>query len=285
MIYILFNPLSNNKRGESAVKEVETLFAGKEIKKESVFALKDAKTFFAPLTTDDEIILCGGDGTVYHFANDIYEIQPQQKIYYYAAGSGNDFAHDVEETSKYLDKLIPLNAFMKNLPVVTVNGKKSYFINGVGFGIDGYCCEKGDELRAQSDAPVNYAGIAIKGLLFHFKPSNAKITVDGETKIYKKVWLAPTMIGKYYGGGMKVAPNQDRLNADKTVSSVVWHGGGKMGTLIKFPKIFTGEHIKFKKNIEIRSGHEITVEFDKPQALQIDGETVSGVTSYSVSYS
>lgn len=284
MIYILFNPLSNNKRGESAVKEVETLFAGKEIKKESVFALKDAKAFFAPLATDDEIILCGGDGTVYHFANDVYELQPVQKIFYYAAGSGNDFAHDVEESPKYLDKLIPLNDLVKTLPVVTVNGKKSYFVNGIGFGIDGYCCEKGDELRAQSDDPVNYAGIAIKGLLFHFKPSNAKVTVDGETKSYKKVWLAPTMIGKYYGGGMKVAPAQNRLNAEKNVSCVVWHGGGKLGTLMKFPKIFSGEHIKFTKNIEIRTGHEITVEFDKPQALQIDGETVSGVTSYSVSY-
>lgn len=284
MIYILYNPLSNNKKGETAVKELESLFDGKEIKRESVFALKDAKAFFEPLSPDDEIILCGGDGTVYHFANDVYELKPVQKIFYYAAGSGNDFAHDAENTEKYLDKLIPFNKFIQNLPVVTVNGKKSYFINGIGFGIDGYCCEKGDELRAKSDDPVNYAGIAIKGLLFHFKPSNAKVTVDGETKSYKKVWLAPTMIGKYYGGGMKVAPEQDRFNADGKVSSVVWHGGGKLGTLIKFPKIFTGEHIKFTKNIEIRTGHEITVEFDKPQALQIDGETVSNVLSYSVSF-
>ena len=29
-------------------------------------------------------------------------------------------------------------------------------------------------------------------------------------------------------------------------------------------------------------GHEITVEFDRPCALQIDGETVLGVTSYTV---
>ena len=30
-------------------------------------------------------------------------------------------------------------------------------------------------------------------------------------------------------------------------------------------------------------GHEITVKFDRPTALQIDGETISGVTEYSVS--
>lgn len=284
MTIILYNPLSNNKKGEAAVKELEALFNGKEVRKESVFTLKDAKAFFDPLSPEDEVILCGGDGTVYHFANDVYDIQPAQKIYYYAAGSGNDFAHDAEETPKYLEKLIPLNDFIKSLPVVTVNGKKSYFMNGIGFGIDGYCCEMGDKVRAESDKPVDYAGIAIKGLLGKFKPSNAKVTVDGVTKSYKRVWLAPTMIGKYYGGGMKVAPDQNRFNEEKTVSCVVWHKSGKLKTLMMFPKIFTGEHIKFTKFIEIRTGHEVTVEFDKPQALQIDGETVSGVTSYSVSY-
>ena len=46
---------------------------------------------------------------------------------------------------------------------------KRRFINGIGFGIDGYCCEVGDQLKAKSDKPVNYASIAIKGLLFHYK--------------------------------------------------------------------------------------------------------------------
>ncbi len=44
--------------------------------------------------------------------------------------------------------------------------------------------------------------IAIKGLLFHYRPTNAVITVDGVTHTYKKVWLVPTMNGRYYGGGM-----------------------------------------------------------------------------------
>lgn len=284
MIYIMYNPLSNNKSGENATKELEAMYAGMETKKVNALSVKSAAEFFANMTAEDEMVICGGDGTLFHFVNEVYEIKTKQKIYYFPAGSGNDFNHDCENDEKYKEKLIPLGKYIESLPVVTVNGNKSYFINGIGFGIDGYCCEVGDELRAQSDDPVNYAGIAIKGLLGKFKPSNAKVTVDGVTKEYKKVWLAPTMIGKYYGGGMMVAPAQDRFNAEHTVSSVVWYGGGKLGTLIKFPKIFSGDHIKFKKNVEIRTGHEITVEFDKPQALQIDGETVKNVTSYSVSY-
>ena len=49
-----------------------------------------------------------------------------------------------------------------------------------------------------------------------------------------------------------------------------------------FPSIFKGEHVKQKKLIDIVEGHHIVVEFDRPTALQIDGETVSGVTKYEV---
>lgn len=284
MNYLLYNPVSNNKKGENAIEEIKKQNSGKEFECIDVRTLTDMKSFFAKLASDDEIILAGGDGTLMHFVNDIFDIQPSQKIFYFPSGSGNDFAHDVENEPKENGCFIPLNKFVKSLPVVTVNGKKYYFINGIGFGIDGYCCEKGDELRETSDKPVNYAGIAIKGLLGKFKPSNAKITVDGVTKSYKKVWLAPTMIGKYYGGGMLVTPRQNRLNEDKLVSSLVWHCPFSLYTLCVFPSIFKGEHIKHTKIIETRVGHEVTVEFDKPQALQIDGETIKNVTSYSVSY-
>ena len=35
-----------------------------------------------------------------------------------------------------------------------------------------------------------------------------------------------------------------------------------------------------KKYVEVISGHDISVEFSRPTALQIDGETVLGVTKY-----
>ena len=49
-----------------------------------------------------------------------------------------------------------------------------------------------------------------------------------------------------------------------------------------FPSIFKGELGKQKKLIDIKTGRHTIVEFDRPTALQIDGETVSGVTKYEV---
>lgn len=279
MQYVLFNPLANNNTGEKSVYTyLDGIFDG-DAEYTDITTVDDLAGFVASKTSDDRIILAGGDGTINRFVNALADTVPQCDVDYVPTGSGNDFAKDVGCAEKF----IRLNDYIQNLPKVTVNGETRKFINGIGYGIDGYCCEVGDEFRKKSDKPVNYTSIAVKGLLFHFKPTNAVVTVDGERYEFKKVWLAPTMKGRYYGGGMNVAPEQDRCADDGKVTVVVWHGTGKLSTLMRFPKIFKGEHVKYTKMISIFKGTKITVEFDRPTALQIDGETVSGVTEYSVS--
>ena len=81
---------------------------------------------------------------------------------------------------------------------------------------------------------------------------------------------------------MMPTPAQDRNAAEKTVSLMVFHGSGKLQTLMIFPSIFKGEHVKHKENITILEGKNITVTFDRPSPLQIDGETVLGVKMYNV---
>lgn len=92
------------------------------------------------------------------------------------------------------------------------------------------------------------------------------------------------MNGRFYGGDMIPTPNQDRLNPEGTVSTLVLHGSGKQKTLATFPSIFKGEHIRHTEMAEVLTGRGITVEFDRPTPIQIDGETTSGVTSYHVTF-
>ena len=284
MVYVFLNKSSNNGKAAQSQLELEKLFDKAELNFIDVTEIKNAAEKCKTFTEEDKIIVAGGDGTLSRFVNDIYELHLKNEIYLYTCGTGNDFLNDVKEKCEIKDGLIPLNQFIESLPVVTVNDKKHYFINGIGYGIDGYCCEEGDKLRAVSDKPVNYAGIAIKGMLGKFKPCGGTVTVDGVSTRYKKIWLAPTMIGRYFGGGMKITPDQDRLNKEHVVSNCVFHDSGMLKTLIVFPSIFKGEHVSHKDIIEIKTGHEVTVEFDKPCALQIDGETYSNITRYSVSY-
>lgn len=273
---ILYNPLAGAVNDTSFREEIAAALQGDTLELFDITKV-DYKSFFASLKEGEGVIIAGGDGTINRFLNDADGLELPSPIYYYAAGNGNDFWTDIGK--KKGDKPVDLTPYIKDLPTVTVNGKTYKFINGVGYGIDGYCCEEGDRLKA-AEKKVNYTSIAIKGLLFHFKPANAEITVDGATKTYKKVWIAPTMNGRLYGGGMMPTPAQDRLNGERTLSVCVFHKSGKLKTLMIFPSLFKGEHVKKTKNVEILSGKKITVKFDKPCALQIDGETILNVSEY-----
>ena len=277
---ILYNPKAGGGTGAERTRQLEQLLSDADLSFYDLTAEADLPALLASFPADAGIVLCGGDGTLNCFVNAIDRL-PEQELLYYATGSGNDFCADVGH--KTGDPPFPIKQYLKELPTVAVGGVRRRFINGIGYGIDGYCCQEGDRLRATSSKPINYTSIAIKGLLFHYQPANAEVIVDGVSHTYRKVWLAPTMNGRYYGGGMEVAPAQDRLNAAREQSVVVMYGSGKLKTLIVFPSIFKGEHVKHKEMVEVLTGHEITVKFDRPCALQIDGETVLGVTEYSVS--
>ena len=276
MKYYLFNSLANNGVKPGFLGELE----GKEgISLKDVIGL-DYVPFFKGLDKDDEVVLVGGDGTINYLVNAIGDYKIENKLFLRAAGTGNDFLNDIKKDHEGEEEIL-LNPYIEHLPTVFVNGMEKKFINGIGYGIDGYCCEVADQIKEKEpNKKIDYTGIAIKGLLFHFKPVTATVIVDGKEETFTKVWLSPSMKGRFYGGGMMVAPAQDRMG--DVLSNVIYRASNKFQALIVFPKIFKGEHVKKVKMVRIATGKEITVKFDRPCALQIDGETVLGVSEYTV---
>ena len=274
--YILYNPYAKNGQGK---EEAEYLYVVDHIGNTILYdmtQINDYKEFFDSIEAEDGVVICGGDGTLNRFINDTKNMIYDNKIFYYPAGSGNDFYRDVPHRSSY--GIIEITEYLKNLPTVIVKGQEYKFINGVGYGIDGYCCDVGDKKRTLKKKKINYTTIAIGGLLFHYKPTNAKVIVDGKEYNYKKVWIAPTMYGRYYGGGMMPTPKQKR---DKgSLSVMIFHGTGKFKTLTIFPSIFKGEHVRHTKHVEVISGKNIKVIYEEPRPLQIDGETITDVMEY-----
>ena len=277
MLYVLVNPLASNGKAEEKVTDAVKNFNCGDFKQLSLIDL-NVKELIESTTAEDNIVILGGDGTLNHFANDTADMDFNCPIYLYKSGTGNDFMKDVED--KVENNMVKINDYLKNLPTIIVKGKNYRFVNGIGYGIDGMCCDVADKMKAEGKQNINYAGISIKLLIHGYKCPNAKITVDGKVYNFKKVWLASGMKGRYYGGGMAIAPEQDRTSGKLT--SAVIHNSGKLKTLLVFPKIFKGEHVKHKKIFTAIEGRKITVEFSHPMALQIDGETVLGVTSYTI---
>ncbi len=273
--YVLYNNFAGTREDRESV-ELLKIVLDKPLSFIDITKVRNYRVFFQGMEKDDFVIISGGDGTLNRFINDTEGIRFPCDILYFPNGSGNDFARELGEEKGGIP--FSIVKYLQNLPTVTVKGKTYRFLNGVGFGIDGYCCEAGDKLKETSDDPINYTAIAIKGLLGRFKPCNATVTVDGIRHHYKKVWLAPTMHGKYYGGGMLPAPKQKRGSGELSV--MVYHNAGPLRALMVFPSIFKGEHMKHNKMVEVLTGKEVSVEFDSYRALQIDGETILNVSGY-----
>lgn len=272
---VLFNPLAGSKK-ES---EINSLLPS-PAEKYDITKIEDFKSFLSRISKDDKIIICGGDGTLNRFVNSADISLIENEIFYLATGSGNDFLHDLGFNN--CDKPIKINEYIKNLPCLYVKDKEYKFLNGIGFGIDGYVCKEVNRLKTEkgSNKKSGYILSALKGLLFAFKPVSATVTVDGKEYKYEKVWMVPAMKGRFFGGGMIIAPNQKRT--DDTVSVIAVHDLSPLKIALLFPSIFKGTHVKYTKYITIHNANTVTVRFDNPCDMQIDGETLTGVTEYTV---
>ena len=278
MIYILYNPKAHNGdndlnivyKGENADKS--------EVKKINIIGL-DVATFVEELTLEDRILIRGGDGTLHNFANNSRNIEFPCPVYMIRSGTGNDFLNDIGQLST--SSPIDIREYLKSLPTVSFNGKELCVVNGVGLGVDGAVCHGVEIFKTKNpNKKANYTAIALAELGYKYKRPSAKVTVDGRTHYYKDVWAVSTMKGKYFGGGMKIAPSQDRSSGK--VSVMVMHGGSRLKTLAVFNKVKTGGHVKHTEMVEIFKGYDVKVEFDAPNDLQVDGEVYTDVVKYSV---
>ncbi len=279
MNYILYNPKSNSEHNDLNIipgKEELERRGAKQISLLDIDA--DPHAFYKSLTAADRLYVCGGDGTLHNFANNTRGIDFPCPVFAIRSGTGNDFLTDLGQNKD--SELVDIREHIVSLPRVEVDGESRSFINGVGMGIDGTVCVGVEEFKKNTGKKANYTLIALQQLLFKYKRPSAAVTVDGETHSYKDVWMICAMHGRYEGGGMMIAPTQDRRSGK--LSLMVMHGGSRAKILTIFLKVFKGTHIKHKDIIDIFECDEATVTFETPVDFQADGETKAAQVTYSV---
>ena len=145
MNYLAYNKLAGqvtDEKIQEILKKFEDRFPNMQLIDKSVTGLE---VLNERLSDDDNVLLIGGDGTVNVFANEWNTTKVKGNWYIYSAGTGNDFLNDIEAQ----DGFGYLNPYMDNLPQVTANGITKYFVNNVGFGIDGDCCVVAEQNKAK----------------------------------------------------------------------------------------------------------------------------------------
>lgn len=277
--HILYNRMSKSNTGELEAHMLDEIMAGEKLKYWNVTEIDNYDDFFAEIPADDKIIVAGGDGSLHKFINRTDNCNVPQDVYFFPAGSGNDFARDFGK-KKHCEPY-DVRPYISNLPEADIDGNKHRFFNSISIGLDAQVCMEANRLKKAGKKSVNYALLAVKCIFTKYNFCDAVVTFeDGSKKEYKDVLLAITTKGRYFGGGVKISPNQDRNHPDEEMILIVAHGLSAFKALIVFASIVIGKHFSFKNNvIEIRGKH-FEVEFSRPTPIQVDGETIDGKTGY-----
>ena len=125
---VLYNPLSDCGNGEKSAHRLDELSMPGELSYVDITTITDYPSFFASLSEDTALVLCGGDGTLNRFANAVYSIPYKNEVFCFACGTGNDFLRDIGQQQE--EKPVKITEYLKSLPVVKVKGKEYRFVVG-----------------------------------------------------------------------------------------------------------------------------------------------------------
>ena len=268
MKYIYYNPLSAKGKAKKSAYKVYKKFKKEEIKIIKIKTINDFDDIIFKLREDDSLILVGGDGAIHYLANALQNVDFKFKIFLYKAGTGNDFARGHKK------RFFEITDEIKNLPYViyynnldsNINYKKEYFINGMGTGIDSLVCKTQNDEAMKNKSYFKIAKLAFKV----FKKFSIDLEVDGNNYHYDDVWFCAVQNGKYFGGGMKIAPKAKR--EDDILDIYIIHAPKFKKIILAFPLIFIGKHVWIKKNVSSHFGKNIIIKTNDYNLLQIDGE-------------
>ncbi len=265
MFLIIHNPLSNNKKSKKRTSKIVKFCQKNDIafNLRSTLKIDNLNDFLNSNPQITDIIYCGGDGSFNYLVNHVDVNAITQKIHLAQSGSGNDFLRTLKRLKHGNISIGQANN--NTLPV--------RFINGCGLGVDAAVCH-----FVNADTKKNKLSYFINTFkaISQFKPTNMDVTVDGKIYHFSKTFFVAVQNGRYFGGGMKVAPDADPTSDEYQV--IVAHGISKALISLLFITIYSGFHVHLKKWVTLLKGKAIKISSDLPNYFQTDGEVIENVS-------
>lgn len=230
------------------------------------------------------VIAVGGDGTIHEVVNGLMQAststEHRTQLGIVGQGTGGDFTKTLgieHRLDRYIEAIA--NGRQRKLDVgkFTGGGKTDhYFINILSVGMGGLVD------RYVSDAPrlfggkAAYFGASLKALV-NARLGNVRCTVtnDGNVEEHRvRSFMIAVCNGKFFGGGMKVAPMA--AVDDGTLEVVALGARSKIAFAMTSGTIYSGQHIGHAGTVHLR-GQKVTLELMNDDAndmflLDVDGE-------------
>ncbi|KAF0092447.1 MAG: hypothetical protein FD141_631 [Fusobacteria bacterium] len=265
----IINPVAGKGISIKYIEKIQTYFKDKEdiyrieTTKEQGHATAITKEY---VKNDDwRVYSIGGDGTLNEVLNGL--VGSNSALGVIPAGSGNDYFRslDTENDENLLTRTI--EGSIKKCSIGQVNNR--YFLNVASAGIDAEVVYNARQLKKLPF--LNGQGAYILGIfytVFKYKSFKSKITFNEQT-LHKTTLLIAVANGKYYGGGMKIAP---RANIYSKNFEIYHIDEAKPLRIIKlFPTLIRGAHDTLRE-VQSYQTNKLSLYSKDGFMLNIDGE-------------
>ena len=268
----IVNPVAGKGRGMKYIEKVRPLLDENldyiiVETKEKGHATQLARAY---ATKEDCVIYAvGGDGTINEVMNGI--VGTNSKLAIVPTGSGNDFIRGIYPQYK-IEKL--LEGLIKGKASYVDVGKinEKYFLNVASVGLDAEIAKNVVKFKKIKFVGGSLAYIlSIIKTLFGYRCNWVRVKIDG-----KEIWADRSLLlaianGRYYGGGIPIAPTAKVDDAEFNICLV--KDLRLLHILPLIPKLFLARHEK-AEGVNVFKAKYIEIVGEKHLNINIDGEIV-----------
>jgi YegS/Rv2252/BmrU family lipid kinase len=235
------------------------------------------------------LVVVGGDGTLNEVVNGCLDAtsapgQPPPRVALWPVGTGADFARGFgiggdEEA---------LAAVLRGVPHPVDIGRATFrdeagnlaeraFVNVADLGL-GPETSRRIARGASWFGPGAYFSGALASIAA-YRPTRVRLTVDGEVAYQGDAGLVAVANGRYFGGGMRIAPHA-RLDDGLFDVFLLEHTSRRVLATELLPLVYRGAHPRHPA-VHFYRGGAVTIEAGAPFPLELDGEVI-GATPVAV---
>lgn len=245
--YFFVNRTSGKGRSVEVWNEIEKILKEKNVQYQAVTtdtkeeALEILKELLCTKQAIQAIVALGGDGTIHSIMNEL--IGSSVPFSVIPTGSGNDYARArgiSKDYRKEIEKLL-LNE-QKKIDLLEVGNRHCMTVVGIGF--DGKVADEANKMKWKRWLGGTAYFFTILKVLLTYKPSEIKLKLNDEERLFKKVWLIAIANHAYYGGGIKICPIAK--SNDGKLDICVIHSLPKWRLLFILARVFSGKHVSMK---------------------------------------
>lgn len=228
------------------------------------------------------IIVVGGDGTLNEVINGFFDadgtpIGSDATLALLPSGTGGDFrrAAGIPANVDAAARLIAsgLNRRIDVGRIDFADGQRRFFINIADCGMGGEVAarvNRNTHKRSGLRGSATFLAASLSTLL-SYESRFARVDVDGHV-IDREVRSVVVANGRYFGGGMHVAPGAEL--DDGSFDVVIVGETGRIRALTAAPSLYRGRHIR-RREVEVHRARVVRVSCDgAPMLFDVEGEQV-----------